>query len=125
MFVTCHLLNLSLGLVSIEAMNAARVMTIEPWRTLPGTIILGGALLLHALMALWSLFNRHNLRLKAWETTQINFGFVLPLLMASHVIADAVEQLPQSMIHCRLLAGTFELEVFCHDGSIASLILKL
>ena len=62
LFVTFHLLNLSLGLVSIEAMDAARAMTIEPWRTLPGTIILGGVLLLHAPMALWSLFNRYHLR---------------------------------------------------------------
>lgn len=87
LFVTFHLLNLTLGLVSFDVMNAARAITIQPWRTLPGTIILGGALLLHALMALWSLFNRHNFRLKAWEATQLILGLLLPLLMTSHVVA--------------------------------------
>lgn len=87
LFVTLHLSNLSLGLISIETMNAARVVTIEPWRTLPGTVILGGALLVHAALAFWSLFRRHNLRLKAWEATQMILGFLMPLIMFSHVFA--------------------------------------
>ncbi|MAF47945.1 MAG: hypothetical protein CMM10_06775 [Rhodospirillaceae bacterium] len=87
LFVTLHLSNLSLGLFSIETMNAARVVTIEPWRTLPGTVILGGALLVHAALAFWSLFRRHNLRLKAWEATQMILGFLMPLIMFSHVFA--------------------------------------
>ena len=87
LFVTLQLSNLTLGLLSIEVMNAARVVTIEPWRTLPGTVILGGALLLHASLAFWSQFRRHTLRLKAWEATQVILGFFIPLLMFSHIFA--------------------------------------
>ena len=46
-FVTGHLINSSMGLVSFEAMDASSVFTTRPWRTWPGTIILVLAVTFH------------------------------------------------------------------------------
>ena len=46
-YVVGHLANHAFGLVSIEAMNAGMAVTIEPWRSWPGTVLLAGAALVH------------------------------------------------------------------------------
>lgn len=84
-FVCGHFLNHILGLVSLEWMNAGRAWTITPWRTLPGTVLLTGAALVHAGAALWSLWMRRNLKLPVWELVQLVFGLMIPLFLAAHV----------------------------------------
>ncbi|MDA0241757.1 MAG: adenylate/guanylate cyclase domain-containing protein, partial [Proteobacteria bacterium] len=86
LYVIGHIGNLSLGLVSVELMNAGQILTLDPWRTPPGAILLYGALLIHAGNALWSLFKRNSLRLKLWEAAQLLLGLTIPILLASHAI---------------------------------------
>jgi adenylate cyclase len=61
--------------------------------------------LLHALMALWSLFNRHNFRLKTWEATQLILGLLIPVLMTSHVVAA------RGLLEFKGVRFNYELEV--------------
>lgn len=89
-FVTGHLLNHIFGLVSIRAMQDAAVVLLNPWRTWPGMVLLGGALLVHAGLALWAFWIRRNFKLKAWEAVQLVFGLAIPLFLAAHVAANAV-----------------------------------
>lgn len=86
-FVTGHLINHSLGLISIDIANQATRLFIDPWRTLPGSVILGGAALTHVGCAIWSLWVRRSLKLPAWEMTQLILGLSAPLFLAAHIAA--------------------------------------
>lgn len=86
-FVLGHFSNHMLGIVSLRAMDEAWYYTIEPWRTLPGTLILLGALSVHAGLATWSLIVRRSLRMKRWEFFQLASGFLIPVMLAAHVLS--------------------------------------
>ncbi|WEX76696.1 adenylate/guanylate cyclase domain-containing protein [Sinorhizobium numidicum] len=90
-FILCHFFNHSLGLISLDAMEAGRRAFNLVWHSLPGTILLYGALLLHFLMALDSLYRRQTLRMPAGEALKIVFGLSLPFLLGAHVVAARVE----------------------------------
>lgn len=89
-FVTGHLLNHTMGLISLQAMQAATVVFLSPWRTWPGLVLLAGALLVHAGVVLWAFWSRRNFRLKAWEAVQLVTGLSIPPLLAAHVAANGV-----------------------------------
>jgi adenylate cyclase len=85
-FVTTHLLNHALGLVSLDAMEAGRWWFLSFWRSLAGTVLLYGAVLIHIALALWALYQRRHLRLPAPDAWQLGLGLVLPVLLVSHVV---------------------------------------
>ena len=87
LFVLGHLFNHVLGIVSLEAMNAGIPVTIEPWRTLPGTILLCGALVTHVVLALWSLYQRRTLRIRRSDAVQLVLGLVIPIVLGGHFFA--------------------------------------
>ena len=60
-FVVMHLVNHALLIGSVPFADPARRWLALPWRTLPGTILLYGALLVHAGLALWTLYARRTL----------------------------------------------------------------
>jgi adenylate cyclase len=86
-YVALHLANHTLGVISLEAMNAGLPFTVAPWRTLPGTVLLGGAALLHTCAALIWLYRRRTLRMQGWQLTQVVLGFFIPFLLMGHAIA--------------------------------------
>jgi adenylate cyclase len=86
-YVTTHLLNHALGLVSRPAMEAALAPLEAIWRSGPGTVALYGALLTHVTLVLYSLYRRRDLRMPAREVVQIVMGLSVPFLLAEHVIA--------------------------------------
>lgn len=89
-YVVGHLINHALGIVSPEVMDAGRAVTIAPWRTWPGTVLLYGATLAHVATVLWALFRRQTLKLAAWQLWQTILGLLVPLLLAGHVLATRV-----------------------------------
>jgi adenylate cyclase len=92
-FVLCHFFNHSLGLVSVGAMETGRHVFTLVWQSVPGTVLLYGALLTHFLMALDSLYRRQTLRMPAGEALKIIFGLSLPFLLVPHVVATRIEPL--------------------------------
>ena len=86
-FVLGHFFNHALGLVSLKLMNDALTYTVEPWRTLPGTVLIIASLSVHAGLAVWALYSRRSLRMKAWEFFQLFSGFMIPILLAAHVLS--------------------------------------
>ncbi|MCA1404929.1 adenylate/guanylate cyclase domain-containing protein [Ensifer sp. IC3342] len=90
-FILCHFFNHSLGLISIDAMEAGRRAFNLLWHSVPGTILLYGALLLHFLTALDSLYRRQTFRMPAREAFKIAFGLSLPFVLMAHVVAARVE----------------------------------
>jgi len=89
-FVTGHLINHALGLISLQAMQSATAVFIGPWRTWPGTIFLGGALVVHISIALWSFWTRRNFKLRSWEAVQLLSGLAIPPLLGAHIAANLV-----------------------------------
>lgn len=83
-FVTCHLLNHSLGIHSLGMMEAGRDWFVLVWRNPVGSIALMGALVTHLLLAGWALYSRRSLRMSTGEAFQLIFGFSVPLLLALH-----------------------------------------
>jgi adenylate cyclase len=86
LYVTTHLLNHTLGLISLEAMEDGRDIFLLIWRNPLGTLIIYGSLLIHFALAIWALFRRRNLSMTFSEATQLIFGISLPLLLAMHVM---------------------------------------
>lgn len=85
-YLTTHLANHALGLVSLTAMEGGRVWFLALWRNPLGTVLLYGALCIHLCLALWSLYQRRSLRMPAWEAVQLLLGLAIPPVLATHVV---------------------------------------
>jgi adenylate cyclase len=59
-YVTTHLLNHSLGLISLRVIEAGRIWFVYAWQSLPGQALLYGALLVHFSLALWAIMRRRS-----------------------------------------------------------------
>lgn len=91
-YVTMHLLNHTLGLVSIPAMGWTLARIVFPiWSLPPMKAALYGAFVVHYSLALRTLWQRQTLRqLRGSEYLQLVLGFSLPFLLASHVVGTRV-----------------------------------
>jgi adenylate cyclase len=83
-YITAHLVNHALGLISLETAEAGLEFAIEVWSSLPGTLLLYGAAAIHFLLALWSVYERRTFRLPPLELVRITLGFMLPILLIGH-----------------------------------------
>ena len=89
-YVTTHLLNHALGLISLRVVEAGRIWFVFVWQSLPGQVVLYGALALHFSLALWAIVRRRSLRLSGWEWTQLILGMSIVPLAAVHVVGTRV-----------------------------------
>lgn len=87
-FVLTHYLNHILGNVSIEALEIGRRVFLLVWRNPVGTVLLYGALVVHVLTVFYALAMRRSLKMPRGEAVQIVLGLTIPLLLATHVIAN-------------------------------------
>ena len=85
-YLTTHLLNHSLGLISLDAMEAGREWFLALWRNPLNTALLYGSLLTHFTLALYALYQRRHLRIPFWEALQLTLGLCIPLLLATHFV---------------------------------------
>ena len=60
-YVTSHLLNHSLGLVSYQAMEEGRLWFLAAWRNPVGTTMLYASLLIHFVLGFWALYRPRRL----------------------------------------------------------------
>lgn len=85
-FVTMHLANLALGLISFEMMEAWRWTLSGVWSSfLPLKILLQASLVVHFVLALVSLYLRNTLRIPAYDMLQMVAGVLIVPLLALHV----------------------------------------
>ena len=89
-YVTAHLINHALGVISIDAQEALLGVLVPVWQSAPGTILLYGALVIHAALGLYALWQRKTLRMPAWELAQLSLGLAVPLLLMPHVFGTRV-----------------------------------
>ncbi len=86
-YVTSHLLNHSLGLISIQAAEAGRVWFTAVWRHPLGTSLLYGSLLLHIALALVAIYRRRHFRVPRWEILRLALGLAIPWFLLQHAFA--------------------------------------
>lgn len=91
-WVVSHLLNLSLGVLSLDAMEAFRVKNALLWQHPAGTLALYGALALHFGLALRSLYRRRTLKMPLWEAAQLGLGLLIPLMLTAHIVGTRITQ---------------------------------
>jgi adenylate cyclase len=83
-YISAHLINHALGLISLDTAEAGLEIAIEVWSSLPGTLLLYGAFAIHFVLALWSVYERRTFWLPPLELLRIVLGFTLPILLIGH-----------------------------------------
>jgi adenylate cyclase len=86
LYVTMHLSNHALGLISVHAQEAARPWVMALWHSPAGQVLLYGSLSTHAAIALLILFRRRHYYMPAWEAIQILLGLTIPYLLLVHIV---------------------------------------
>jgi len=89
-YVTMHLLNHALGLISLEAMEDGLWYVFRIWTNRPAQALLYGSFLVHYILALWALWQRRTLRLSVPELCQLGLGFAIPILLIRHVVTTRI-----------------------------------
>jgi adenylate cyclase len=89
-YVVTHLLNHTLGLISLRVIEAGRQWFAFLWHNPVGQTVLYGALFGHFFLALWSLYRRRSLKLSSWEWTQWILGVLIIPLGATHVVGTSL-----------------------------------
>ena len=85
-FAATHLLNHSLGLISVRAMDQVGAWRVEINRSFLGTLILAGSLVVHATLGVAKLAQRRTWRMSRHDAVQLAFGVAIPLLLFKHII---------------------------------------
>ena len=89
-YVTMHLLNHAVGLISLKAMEDVLWYVFRIWTNRPAQALLYGSFLIHYALALSALWQRRTLRLRFAEAAQLVFGFAIPLLLVRHVVGTRI-----------------------------------
>lgn len=86
-FLATHLINHTLGIVSLQAMDAGSGIFKFVWRSWPGTVLLYAAAITHPLLALFNWLRRGHYRGIQWQGwVQLALGLCVPPLVVDHVI---------------------------------------
>lgn len=85
-YVTTHLMNHALGLISLDAMEAVMDVSRAFWRFLPMSVLLYGALAVHVILALGNVLRKRTLAMPLREWVQLIAGLAIPFLLVVHVM---------------------------------------
>jgi adenylate cyclase len=89
-YVVTHLVNHSLGIVSLAAMEGMLEWVRPVLASIPGTVGVYGAFLVHVALAFFALWERRTLKLRPLEALQYLLGFSIPLLASTHVTGTRI-----------------------------------
>src|SRR6059036_3161637 len=89
-YVTTHLANHALGLISLDAMEAGRTYFLALWRNPIGSLLLYSAWTAHVALAFWAVYQRRTLRMPLWEAAQLVLGLAIPPLLVSHIVGTRI-----------------------------------
>lgn len=101
-YLTIHLLNHALGLISLTLAQSALNVEAAVWRNSVATVLLYGAAFVHFSLALWTLYSRREWHLPWIEILRLLAGFTFPLLLIGHAVTtrlgDALYDMPPSYV---------------------------
>ena len=84
-YVFTHLLNHSLGLISLETMEAGRALFLRFWRHDVLFYLLYGTLLIHFLLGIYALGRRRSVKMSRKEWIRNSCAVLIPFFLASHL----------------------------------------
>jgi adenylate cyclase len=90
-YITAHLANHALGLVSVNVAEAGLRVAVAFWHSLPGTVLLYSAAAIHLALALVAVYERRTLRMPAPEALRIALEFGIPALPPKPTIESIAE----------------------------------
>jgi adenylate cyclase len=86
-YVLTHLLNHAAGLISLDALDASRLVFVAVWRHPALTLALYASLATHFLLALWAVYQRRRLfHIRPAEALQLVLGLAIIPLLAKHAL---------------------------------------
>jgi adenylate cyclase len=89
-YVALHLVNHSLGLVSVAFAERGLGLTLGLWHSVPGTTVLYGAACIHLALAFESLYGRRTLRMAPLDLIRVALGLGIPTLLIGHAVGTRV-----------------------------------
>ena len=89
-YVCTHLLNHSLGNISIPAMEAGMFVQKWIWQGVIGTVVLYTALSTHYLLGLWAFYERRHYGWTVTEVVQLALGISIPFLLMNHLFVTRI-----------------------------------
>lgn len=110
-YIAIHLLNHGLGIISLAVAESGLRIEMVLWRNPIMTLLLYGAVAVHFLLALWTLYYRRNWRLPWAEVVRFASGFSFPLLLINHAVTARLGDVlfgikpSYALIIANLLAG--------------------
>ena len=87
-YITQHLLNHTLGLISYDLMEGTRSLLSGIWRYPLVNALIYFCLVTHFVLALVALYRRSTLKLRRWELAQMVLGLLIIPLLAGHATAN-------------------------------------
>jgi adenylate cyclase len=89
-YALTHFWIIGLGLFSADIMNNAQAGRIWFTRSLLGSVLIYGALFIHAGLAIVNLAGRGTIRMSWAEAAQIMMGLAIPLMLIAHIVHTRV-----------------------------------
>src|SRR4249919_3167473 len=85
-YLISHFLNHALGNISMDALAEGVYYHTLFWQFLPVAIVFYTAILVHAGLGIWALYERRQFRWKAIEPLQLVLGLSIPALIIAHIV---------------------------------------
>ena len=105
-FALTHLLNHTLGIHSLAAMEAGGRIFVAVWRTVPATALLYAAFALHVALAVHKLWRRRSLKMPPWEMAQVVLGLLIPFWLVVHIVGTRLRSVLRRPRHLRYVLNT-------------------
>ena len=86
-YAALHLLNHSIGLISINAADNVRVYFHALWRNPIGNFLLYGSLIVHIILAFYTIFSKSSYKITKIEWLQLIFPLIALWWLAQHIFA--------------------------------------
>lgn len=89
-YIALHMANHALALVSLSLAERALAIGVAILHSLPGSIVLYGAVAIHFSLALLAVYDKQTLRMPLIEVVRIAAGFTIPVLLISHLASTRI-----------------------------------
>ncbi|HZE54354.1 MAG TPA: adenylate/guanylate cyclase domain-containing protein [Bradyrhizobium sp.] len=124
-YLVSHFLNHALGNVSLDALATGVYYHKQFWQFLPVAIVFYTAVLVHAGLGIWALYERRQFRWKAMEPLQLVLGLSIPLLIVAHVTSVRLGQalFGQEKLYPQVLYGYWLVNPYRIWLTLAALII--
>ena len=88
LYVTVHLINHSVGLISLDAMESMRHAVSAISKSFLVTVFLYGSIIIHTVLGFQYLLTKRSFKMPAKDWVQLVTSFMLPLVLLPHIVTN-------------------------------------